>query len=240
MADQADTSLQAFDDARKKFEKTIAEMNKSDSPGVVVGKEAKPALEEINTEFKKISAAVADLKTQGIPIGTDYFPHCLWYGKKETVEPSCKDAKGSLKSPSSREIRFDYFFWILKVLITGMLIGLGGPFWYDAVRGLMRTTQLFRGRDQPREPTPGKRAGESEPAKPAEVFEKHVEKTVTSDPRWRPAGSMLPVKPKTYGGPRWRPPVDNVVVTTLAEGDPLKPGHPEKTESIPAKPVNSE
>lgn len=42
----------------------------------------------------------------------------------------------------------DFALWLFSVLLTGILIGLGGPFWYDAVRGLARAVQVVRGRGE--------------------------------------------------------------------------------------------
>jgi hypothetical protein len=121
-----------------------------------------------------------------------------------------------------------------------MLIGLGGPFWYDAVRGLMRTTQMLRGRDQPREPTPGAKVGQTKPAKPADIFEKHVDKTDIDDGRLRPTGQLLPVEPGTYAGPRWRPPANNIMGDDLTEGDEAKPEQLKTSDSLTEKRENSD
>ena len=176
MADKAGTYLKSYEDAQEKMKKAFAELEAADSRDGDAKKAAGMELEEINKGFVQISSAASDLKNQGIPIGTDYFPYCR-YRKLENDSYPCLDSEARFKTKSfEKRLTLDYFFWILKVLITGMLIGLGGPFWYDAVRGLMRTTQIFRGRDQPREPIPGKREEETKPDKPAEIFEKHVEK----------------------------------------------------------------
>jgi hypothetical protein len=186
---KADAYLKSYEDAREKMEKAFAELEASDFADVDTKKAAKMELEEMNKRFEQISAAASDLEIQGIPIGTDYFPYCR-YRTLEGDSFPCMDSETRFKTQSfEKRLMLDYFFWILKVLITGMLIGLGGPFWYDAVRGLMRTTQLFRGRDQPREPIPGKREEETKPDKPSEIFEKHVGMKGISGVRRRLHGS---------------------------------------------------
>ncbi len=189
IANKADEYLKSYEEARERMEKAFAELEASDSADVDSKKAAKMELEKMNKRFEQISEAASDLEIQGIPIGIDYFPYCRYRTLEGDCFP-CLDSEARFKNQSfEKRLTLDYLFWILKILITGMLIGLGGPFWYDAVRGLMRTTQLFRGRDQPREPIPGKREEETKPDKPAETFEKHLEMNGISGLRRRLHGS---------------------------------------------------
>jgi len=46
----------------------------------------------------------------------------------------------------------DYLLWVLKVMLAGFLIGLGGPFWYKVFTGLSHIVQVLRTfRGQPRQ-----------------------------------------------------------------------------------------
>lgn len=90
------------------------------------------------------------LRAEGIPIGADFFPHCYWNGTdncKESwvMEPTAQDAMTLLKAVFIIQYS-DLVGWIFWAIFTGILIGLGGPFWYDAVRGAMHVAQLLRGR----------------------------------------------------------------------------------------------
>lgn len=235
VSDSANTYVEAYDEARKKLEVTLTKLDTTE-PANATREEAMRELEEINRGFAQISEKAAKLEVQGIPIGTDYFPYCRYREKMADGAYPCLESEERFKASSfEKRLYLDYLLWLLRVLITGMMIGLGGPFWYDAVRGLMRTTQIIRGRDQPREPTPGAKVGETKPAKPAEIFEKHVEKTHIGDARWRPAGNLLPVKTKVYAGPRWRPPANNIIVADLTEGDNAKSEQLKKSDSLTEK-----
>jgi hypothetical protein len=118
----------------------------------------------------------------------DYFPHCRFRDPVEvgplTVYPCLETDErfrayfsSDKKTDDQASLWPDYFWWIVKILITGILIVLGGPFWYDAVRGLARATQLLRGRAQPQQTPTGSLPGEETPAQPAEIFKRYVEKT---------------------------------------------------------------
>ena len=39
--------------------------------------------------------------------------------------------------------------WVLAVLLAGLLIGLGGPFWFDTFRKLSSLTGIVRGLETP-------------------------------------------------------------------------------------------
>ena len=95
------------------------------------------------------------------------------------------------------------------MIITGVLIGLGGPFWYDAVRGLARATQILRGRAEPQKAPAGNLPGAKTPSNPAEIFRRHVEK-----------GDILPGGARDYLGPRWRPSPESVLEASGDSKDP--------------------
>jgi hypothetical protein len=37
-----------------------------------------------------------------------------------------------------------FLYWFVAVIVAGALVGLGGPFWYDAVRSLSFVLQLMK------------------------------------------------------------------------------------------------
>jgi hypothetical protein len=141
-------------------------------------------LDEIrNSPLETVPGYVSALKAEGIPIGLDYFPFCRYRKaiKKDGEDAyPCKDPESRYRivvaKDSDKGLWPDYLLWIIKVIITGVLIGLGGPFWYDAVRGLARATQILRGRAEPQNIPAGSLPGDKMPANPTEIFDRHVEK----------------------------------------------------------------
>ncbi|WP_321491920.1 hypothetical protein [uncultured Desulfobacter sp.] len=120
---------------------------------------------DIETIKKNIQAAkdiVYDLKTLGVPIGWNYYPYCP-YGKDEGEwNKSCPECK-AIYSEYKKENKIQrekedntstcanllkclgitlvkdtrgFMVWVFKVIITGFLIGLGAPFWFDVAKRL--------------------------------------------------------------------------------------------------------
>ena len=94
---------------------------------------------------EQLDEAVARAKTQlalvtglQLPIGRDYFPHCLLAAEAAPGEPLC--------AASATRDAGDFALWFIKAILTGVLIGLGAPFWYDVARRAAQIRQAFGGR----------------------------------------------------------------------------------------------
>ena len=96
--------------------------------------------EQEKTEITKeeFEAAFGDAKEQldiftsaGFPIGWAYYPHAC---AKAPETPDCQ----------TRGTNIGFVMWFLGCALTGLLAGLGGPFWYDVVRGISRTVQTAK------------------------------------------------------------------------------------------------
>lgn len=80
--------------------------------------------------------SLEDLEGGGLPVGYDRYPVTVDLGT------------------------WAFWSWLLIVLLTGFLLGLGGPFWFDIVMRLSQVRQALRGGG-------GVAAGGSAPAAPA-------------------------------------------------------------------------
>ncbi|MEO1678774.1 MAG: hypothetical protein AAFU80_11530 [Pseudomonadota bacterium] len=77
-----------------------------------------------------------------LPIGFSYWPHCTIVRAFGAV--TCVDtAEGSEETGQTR--RAPFLIWVVNTLIAGLLIGLGGPFWYRVFAGLSNLATLLRG-----------------------------------------------------------------------------------------------
>ena len=114
-------------------------------------------LEAAQRSLAEIQAQLDELHSLGLPFGVEYFPYCRYGALDDHARYPCKGngpaeplddpSRGAAVSTvSASKLFFEYLLWAFRVAITGILIGLGGPFWYDAVRGLTRTLQMARGR----------------------------------------------------------------------------------------------
>lgn len=60
-------------------------------------------------------------------------------------------------------------------MVVSLIIGLGGPFWFDAVQGLMRATQMLRGRAPAADSQSAEQRRQERQLAPTKIFEQHVE-----------------------------------------------------------------
>jgi hypothetical protein len=87
--------------------------------------------EEVEKAFSESQDQITTLTSVGLPLGWKYFPHVGW-----------KDS--AAEEYTSRDNSRGWTFWVLGILLTAGLAGLGGPFWYDAVAGVSRAADNAR------------------------------------------------------------------------------------------------
>lgn len=136
----------------------IQELEKKPSSSSTAAPDASPPGSKAKPEDADVNAAAEELKKKlkwiaklSLPIGNEYFPYCVSEAGDTTpnqVDPLCD--KHKLSGISWKSIGYvfttgDYWAWFAKVLITGMLIGLGAPFWYDVARRIGQVRTAFGG-----------------------------------------------------------------------------------------------
>jgi hypothetical protein len=90
----------------------------------------------------RIAATLDELRglaAVGVPVGWSFFPYCTPPAGQAQIDPLCK----SDLSPGWRAAHCAY--WLLCACVTGLLIGLGGPFWFDIATSLGQWRELLRG-----------------------------------------------------------------------------------------------
>lgn len=100
--------------------------------------ESEPNIDgELEQQIKDLRAVVDELSTDEavalMPIGTDYYPHCHFSGATDVPE-QCTTPLASLS----------LLGWFVNALLAGVLIGLGGPFWYRVFSSLSQLTQALK------------------------------------------------------------------------------------------------
>jgi hypothetical protein len=104
-----------------------------------------------DTEAEQRIAATIDelrgLAAVGMPVGAAYFPYCSPPAGQAQFDPRCdKGLTGWAAFQAAVAARpLDTAFWLLRVLVTGLLIGLGGPYWFDLAMTLSRWREILRG-----------------------------------------------------------------------------------------------
>lgn len=131
----------------------------------------------VRQQVSDIRARMAELSAAGLPIGWKFYPNCFagpLLPSGQTARVDCRGAAVSLvadgmklKAPvgnleslwlTASHDTAGFLQWLAAVIVTGLMIGLGGPFWYDVARRLMQARSTLRGRtpDAPTQtPQPG-------------------------------------------------------------------------------------
>ncbi len=185
---QADEFLNAQTSAQQKLDEALGALDQPPGEAAEAATDAaraaaaaKEHVAEARELIESTRTHLGQLAALGVPLGWTYFPHCLFVPggiSDKSPDPHCR--------PSAEGTRTAALAWFFATLVTGFLIGLGGPFWYDAVRGLMRVTQVLRGRapTTPHATTTGADAGAARAAPsgaataaatPSAIFKAHTD-----------------------------------------------------------------
>lgn len=122
--------------------KKLEEQGKAIEGFMKIGGEGDRAnLEKIKENMQEINNTVKTMSSAGIPIGWDT---AIW--KKPVWQENKRE-----KSDGLRYARYAWllFLWAGSVLLTGLLIGLGGPFWFNTFRKLSALSDIIRGFQTP-------------------------------------------------------------------------------------------
>lgn len=145
--------------------------------------EEKKNLEEIEKNIQELNKTVQTLSSIGIPIGWDT---AIW------KRPAWAD-KENIDNLALRTVAKAWllFLWTGSVLLTGFLIGLGGPFWFNTFRKLSALTGIVRGFQTPvqkeKEQVPVVKTEEApdQKSKVVAIFETAAQARALSDIRGR-------------------------------------------------------
>lgn len=121
-------------------------------------RETPVTLDQIQQTALRARQQVADLVALGIPLGWRLYPACPYGGTTDqwgASSPRCKQIgtaerglpplwgwKGFRVLRTARIDPGGFLLWLFKVVVTGILIGLGAPFWFDIAK---RLAQLRKG-----------------------------------------------------------------------------------------------
>lgn len=85
---------------------------------------------------------VTELREAGLPITIQAWPFCsgILGDTQKPADPKCTAVTDLTSSSGVIEL----VSWFLSVLLAGVLVGLGAPFWFDLARGLTRSAQILR------------------------------------------------------------------------------------------------
>jgi hypothetical protein len=131
----------------------------------------------IDAAAKEVREAAVDAAVlvagvaQSFPVGWNLYPNCapplrdprcLQVLRAAAATPASDGWLQVLGTTSSHD-RGGFVRWLIGVLLTGFLLGLGAPFWMQAVSGMLAARNLIRGRNSSGDgPPPNAGAGATE------------------------------------------------------------------------------
>ncbi len=141
-AAETEKARAALAEAERTLAEKEAEYKKSNPPDAAALKSVEKAAKEVESKRLAVQSAhtsFRDLVQLGVPVGWEYWP----YGDKDAPAKS----KGEIGDSNSKN---GYGFgahlvWAVKVIVAGLLIGLGAPFWFDVAKRLGEIRKAFGG-----------------------------------------------------------------------------------------------
>ena len=90
-----------------------------------------------------VQAGFGNLRTLGVPIGHDFYPWCKGKDKNSDkfTDSTCTSQPNSFYEPLKTR---EGLGWFGSVLLAGLLIGLGAPFWFDLASGLSKSLGVLK------------------------------------------------------------------------------------------------
>ena len=149
-------------------------------------------IEGIETALNRYKELMGNFSSLGIPIGWDFYPNCMhpdYKNKNVNYDPLCaavikenppcisdNDCNYTIVSVLStmQADIWGFLKWLFIITITGTLIGLGGPFWFDVARRLSAVRQKLGGG--------GNKTETSESPKPTDGHHRIIGKIVDREP----------------------------------------------------------
>jgi len=163
-------------------------------------------IDEIKASLAQVSGDLTTLAGLGLPIGWDRYPNCLLKDSKIldgrcnnavahrqaacTGAGTCASTWSSVWATASVDTS-EFLKWLFAAIVTGVLIGLGGPFWFDVARKLSQVSSSLRGKGEPGQPAPTEGAAAAAPPDRATLIAKIAEHAAASAPTSEPAKRRL-------------------------------------------------
>jgi len=123
----------------QKYKQAQQKLDAVASNSSAVPENNKEEIKALKQSLEEATSGIPEIASLGLPIGWRYFP-------ADTNARSDKQAATFTQSITvlAGRITDDWFahiVWAFKVLVTGLLIGLGAPFWFEIVVKLTRMKQ---------------------------------------------------------------------------------------------------
>lgn len=134
------TLIQQAEAAREASEAAEASLSKVQAMGEA-DQLSQDQVEEIKAATAGLLAEVSAAQALGLPVGWRYFPYC------QTDQPATTGGYvscGAWDDASGWDKVLAVARWLALTTVAGVLIGLGGPFWFKVFSSLSQVAQLLR------------------------------------------------------------------------------------------------
>lgn len=159
-ADEAHIENEAAVARLDALRKSLAELPPDDAPAHLQA--------QLNDVDHDVRSTIGELNETGLAIGWKYFPYC----GDAASDPACQEPR----TWQSTVMSFNFVSWFLMTILAGVLIGLGGPFWFKVFTGLSQVFEVLRTLGaaksaETNEAKPDKIPAAEESAKPKDVLD---------------------------------------------------------------------
>ena len=126
--------IEQVEEAKKANDEVLAEIAKLNAELDAAGLQEEQS-QQIKANFEAFSTRMEALDATGLPIGHAYFPYC---SGGAAGDPDCA------KAADWGDYAIQFARWVVLAILAGVLIGLGGPFWFRVFSGLSQVFQVMR------------------------------------------------------------------------------------------------
>lgn len=130
LINEADDRHAAYVAAEQKLQATLKALEAAEGDDEATA-EVTGALQDQIADLQAVMQK--DAATALMPVGMAYYPHCRFSAEHSSGE-NCPDSFW----------RLELLGWVFNALLAGVLIGLGGPFWYGVFTSLSQLTQALK------------------------------------------------------------------------------------------------
>ncbi|MEM7267711.1 MAG: hypothetical protein AAF401_00510 [Pseudomonadota bacterium] len=135
-----------------------------DRPDESEAEQDQKTIGELRGDIEELQTSLAPLVEEtSLPIGPEYWPHCRDGRLTDRIDPMCEEITEYKTGSDGQPLMDDngqkvvervyvlgdeqkgFWRWFINALVAGVLIGLGGPFWYRVYASLSQLTNMVKG-----------------------------------------------------------------------------------------------
>lgn len=128
----------------QKYKLAQQKLNAVASDSSAVPENNKEEIKALKKSLEEATSGISEMASLGLPIGWRYFPANTHARSDQKTTASAQNFSAMID-----RVTHDWFAhiaWAFKVLVTGLLIGLGAPFWFEVAVKLTRMKQGLKGK----------------------------------------------------------------------------------------------